>query len=233
MPRLLPTLLLSLCPVLPLAAADAVPVALLGTFRPLAALPPAEAGDSFEQALLRDWSARLGRPLQLVADAAEAQVHLGPQEAGLAYYQSEPAALTRSEGGLADLTELAGQGFCVVQGSPYAAPMAERFAATARHYPSAAHALVGLKRGECAVVIEDRGLLETVAEQPEWRRHARLLPSLPELAITFRVQAQDPALQSALQPVVDRSLMEKTVIDAWINEVVFQAYVLSDTLDCH
>lgn len=228
--RALPLLLLGLPA---LAPAEPLRVALLGDYRPLSSGAAGPRAASFEAALLEAWRPALSPGVVPVDDAASADVRMGPQPDGLAYYQSEPAALTRTEQGLDDWQSLQGRTFCVVEHSPFAAHVAQRFQAEARTYPNAAQALVGIKRGECEAVVEDRALLETVAEQPEWRRYARLLPSMPELAVTFRVQAREAERQSALQPLVDRSVLTRDIQDNWINEVIFQAYVLADTLDCH
>lgn len=210
------------------AAQEPLRVSLVGTMRPLS-VPGAQR---YEHELVRHWAQQLGRPVQLVERRDQADVWMGPLDQGLAYYKSEPAALTWRQGGVADLRKLAGQTFCIVEGSPYGAVFAERFQASAKTYPSSAHALAGLRRKQCIAVIEDRLLLEHLLNLPEWQGCARTLPPLPELAITFRVLAEDVALQSALQPLVDRSRLSQAIGRKWLNEVAFEARMLAEGSDC-
>lgn len=216
---------------LPALANEPLRVALVGDYRPLTAREPGEGQDGFEQALLKQWAAAMGRPLLLVS-VEEADLRIGSLEEGEVYYRTQAAALTASEDGITSWHELEGHSFCVVAGSPYATSVAERYGALPKTYPSAAHALVGLRRGECRAVIEDQRLLRDIARLPEWQRYSRLLMVMPDIGLTLRAQAREPQLQTALRSVL-RQQRPADLTQNWVNEVAFQAYVLDTTLDCH
>ncbi|MGE4408241.1 amino acid ABC transporter substrate-binding protein [Pseudomonas sp.] len=222
-------------------------VALLGPLPALAeqlrtALPDgyrvlsSSATESFEPALVEALAKALGRRAAFVAALDEAELQLGAGETGALYYRAVPAALTATEGGPGAWSDLRSQSFCVAAGSPYARLVAERFAALPREYPSAAHALIGLKLGECQAVVDDQALLADLATLPEWRRYKRLLPALPEAEQARRITAEDASLQARVEALMARWREEGRLAELtrqWIDEVAFQAYVLADTLDCH
>ena len=192
--------------------------------------------ESFEPALLQALAESLGQAAQ-VADRSEgAGLQLGPGKAGPVYYQAVPAALTANEGGVDDWQHLQGQPFCITAASRYAPLIVQRFGAQPREYPSTAHALIGLKLGECRVVVDDHRLLAEMAKLPEWRRYNTLLPALPEAEQVRRISTGNSALQARLDGLMQAWKEEgrlEDLIQFWIDEVAFQAYVLADTLDCH
>ena len=190
---------------------------------------------SFESALLESLAEALGQPVASAQPSASADLQLGPLASGSLYYQAIPAGLTASEGGVVGWEHLGNQAVCLAAASPYAA-LVQQFGAKPREYPSTAHALIGLKLGECRVVVDDHRLLVEIATLPEWRRYNRLLPTLPEGERALRVSARDAALQTRIDGLLtpwrkDGKLDE--MIRFWIDEVAFEAYVLADTLDCH
>lgn len=221
-------LALCLALVRPVWAEPALRVALEDGFRPLAMA----ADSAYEHALLRQWSKSLDRPILMVSGTDSPDLILGPTEAGIAYYQSEPAAFTARQGGVADLNGLTGGVFCIVSGSPHVDRLSERFSATPERFPRAAEALAAFRSGRCPVLIEDRVLLEPLAERPEWQAFAELLPSLPELAVTLRVSADDSELMSALQPLIERENLTRELMDVWVERIAEQACALDDQLDC-
>ncbi|MFC3609600.1 hypothetical protein [Stutzerimonas tarimensis] len=230
----IPSLSLALCALLAMPVwAQPLRVELAGDYRPLLAAEPRTGAGSFERELIDRWAESMGRTVQVAETGGQADLRMGLGEAGIAYYQSEPAALTLREGGLADLNGLEGKSFCVVAGSPHIEHFSERFAASAKRYSSAAQALAGLAAGNCAVLIEDRVLLEEIAAQPEWDGFARVLTSLPELAVTLRVSADDAELLSELQPVVERENLTRELTSAWAQKVRLAACALDARLDCH
>lgn len=194
--------------------------------------------ESFESALAEQIGAELGRPVQLVVSEGEAAVRM---DASLprgvsAYYRAVPAALVATEAGPAGWADLHDQPVCVSNASPYAPLLRQRFAASPRQYPSTAHALIGLKLGECVAVVEDEGLLTELATLPEWRRYKRLLPALGNAERQLRLVADDTKLQQELDALIARWSADGSLVELtrqWIDEVAFQAYVLADTLDCH
>lgn len=191
--------------------------------------------DSFEPALVQALAESLEEAIEVAPRSETVDLNLGPIEAGPIYYQAMPAALTANEGGIADWQRLQGQPFCVTSASPYIA-IAQRFGGQPREYPSAAHALIGLKLGECRAVVDDHRLLSDMAKLPEWRRYSRLLPALPEAKLELRVGSGDSALKGRLDALMlawaDEGRLDE-MVQFWIDEVAFQAYVLADTLDCH
>ena len=192
--------------------------------------------ESFEPALVQMMAESLEEAVD-VADRSEgADLKLGPAKVGPIYYQAVPAALTANEDGVAGWQQLQGQPFCVTTASPYTPLIVQRFGAQPREYPSAAHALIGLKLGECRAVVDDHRLLTEMAKLPEWRRYNSLLPALPEAEQMLRIGTEDGALRARLDALMQAWKEEgrlEELIQFWIDEVAFQAYVLADTLDCH
>ncbi|EXF47135.1 amino acid ABC transporter periplasmic amino acid-binding protein [Pseudomonas sp. BAY1663] len=224
-------LLIALLGPLP-ALAEPLRAALPGGYRVLSS----SATESFEPALVEALAEALGQRAEFVTAVDEAELQLGARETGALYYRAVPAALAATEGGPGSWSDLRSQPFCVAAGSPYARLVAERFAALPREYPSAAHALIGLKLGECQAVVDDQALLADLATLPEWRRYKRLLPALPEVEQVLRISTDDAALQVKVDALIERWREEGRLgelTQQWIDEVAFQAYVLADTLDCH
>lgn len=194
--------------------------------------------ESFESALIEQLAKALGRSGAGVARADDAEVRLvaGDRVGPATYYHVVPAALSATEGGLVAWSDLQGQTVCVNHASPYGALLSERFAALPREYPSAAHALIGLKLGECVAVVEDDLLLMEIATLPEWRRYKHLLPSLADVGRPLGLNADDANLQQQINALLAQWSAEGRLaglIQQWVDEVAFQAYVLADTLDCH
>ncbi|MBS68582.1 transporter substrate-binding domain-containing protein [Pseudomonas stutzeri] len=194
--------------------------------------------ESFESALIEQLAKALGRSGAAVARADDAEVRLvaGDRVGPATYYHAVPAALSATEGGLVAWSDLQGQTVCVNHASPYGALLSERFAALPREYPSAAHALIGLKLGECVAVVEDDLLLMEIATLPEWRRYKHLLPSLADVGRPLGLNADDANLQQQINALLAQWSAEGRLaglIQQWVDEVAFQAYVLADTLDCH
>ncbi|EMD99389.1 transporter substrate-binding domain-containing protein [Pseudomonas stutzeri] len=194
--------------------------------------------ESFESALIEQLAKALGRSGAAVARADDAEVRLvaGDRVGPATYYHAVPAALSATEGGLVAWSDLQGQTVCVNHASPYGALLSERFAALPREYPSAAHALIGLKLGECVAVVEDDLLLMEIATLPEWRRYKHLLPSLADVGRPLGLNADDANLQQQINALLAQWSAEGRLaglIQQWVDEVAFQAYVLADMLDCH
>ncbi|WP_312679637.1 transporter substrate-binding domain-containing protein [Stutzerimonas nitrititolerans] len=192
--------------------------------------------ESFEPALLQALAESLEETVEVADRSEDADLQLGPAEIGPIYYQAVPAALTASEGGVIDWSQLQGQPFCITAASPYTQLIVQRFDAQPREYPSAAHALIGLKLGECRAVVDDHRLLAEMAKLPEWRRYNTLLPALPDAEQLLRVGAESGALQARIDALIQAWEGEgrlDELVQFWIDEVAFQAYVLADTLDCH
>jgi len=194
--------------------------------------------ESFESALIEQLAKALGRSGAAVARADDAEVRLvaGDRVGPATCYHAVPAALSATEGGLVAWSDLQGQTVCVNHASPYGALLSERFAALPREYPSAAHALIGLKLGECVAVVEDDLLLMEIATLPEWRRYKHLLPSLADVGRPLGLNADDANLQQQINALLAQWSAEGRLaglIQQWVDEVAFQAYVLADTLDCH
>lgn len=220
------------------ASVSAAPLqaVLVGDYRPLRAAEAEQISEGFEASLLARLGTAFGSEMTLVGAKDQADLQVGALESGVTYYASEVAALTSSEGGPFEWTDLAGETFCVTTGNPHASVVAARFGGTARSYPSAAQALIGLKLGECRAVVDDRLLLKEIARLPEWRRYNRLLPALTDSKLVLRIEAGDTALQRRVEQTVSGWREDGQLADLtqhWIDEVAFQAYVLADTLDCH
>jgi polar amino acid transport system substrate-binding protein len=167
---------------------------------------------------------------------ADLRLVSGDQPGAAVYYRAAPAALSATEGGLDAWSDLQGQSVCVSDASPYVSLLRTRFAAEPREYPSAAHALIGLKLGECRAVVDDDVLLRDIATLPEWRRYKRLLPALTDAERQLRLAADDSSLQQQIDTLLVRWAAEgqlAELVRQWVDEVAFQAYVLADTLDCH
>jgi polar amino acid transport system substrate-binding protein len=174
----------------------------------------------------------LGETLQSTVD----DFRIGATGDGSLFYRTEIAALGAASDGPREWAQLHGESFCIAAGNPQMAAVAERFGAVARPYPSSAEALIGLKLGECRVVVEDASLLENIAELPEWRRFNRLLPRLADADMQLWVAARTPELQGkvdALQQQWHANGRLQALVEQAIDDVAFQAYVLADTLDCH
>lgn len=194
--------------------------------------------ESFEPALIQRLAEALGRSALVVALEQQVDMRLveGAHTGTAVYYRARPAALGATEGTLADWSDLQGQPVCVSAHTPYASLLREDFAAKPQEYPSAAHALIGLKLGECLAVIDDDVLLSEIAGLPEWRRYGRLLRAPFDTERQLSLAADDSGLQLKISAMLaqwsaDGQLAELT--QQWVDEVAFQAYVLADTLDCH
>ncbi|MFI8743379.1 transporter substrate-binding domain-containing protein [Stutzerimonas zhaodongensis] len=216
--------------------AGVIEAAPVDAYRPLKAAEAESVREGFEAAWLERLGEALGREVALVDASVGGDLLFGKLGSGAAYYFSEIAALAANEKGPADWSDLAGELFCVTEESPHTDLVVSRFGGVARTYPSAAQALIGLKLGECQAVVEDRVLLQQIAELPEWRRFNRLLPQPENKPLTLRIEAADTALQQRIERFTaskqgSGALAEVT--QHWIDEVAFQAYVLADTLDCH
>lgn len=207
-----------------------------GAYHPLKAAESEAVKEGFDAAWLMALGEQAGLPITLADDPKQAGVHFGAIESGATYYSSEISALTPASSGPAQWKELSGQIFCVAEGSPHAGFVESTYGGVARTYPSAAHALIGLKLGECQAVIADRILLEQIAALPEWRRYNRLLPSVAGQTVSLKVNAWDPNVQKQIERAASSKQGEERlagITQQWIDEVAFQAYVLADTLDCH
>jgi len=194
--------------------------------------------ESFEAALAEQLGIELGRPVQFGVPEGQVDVRVeASQQRGVTtYYRAVPSALVPTDAGPAAWAELREQSVCVSTASSYAPVLRERFGASPREYASSAHALIGLKLGECQAVVEDEALLTELATLPEWRRYKRLLPPLADAERQLRLTADEAGLQQEIDALVaqwsvDGRLAKLT--QQWIDEVAFQAYVLADTLDCH
>jgi len=194
--------------------------------------------ESFEEALAEQLGVELERTVQFGVPEGQVGVRVeASQQRGVTtYFRAVPAALVPTDAGPAAWAELRDQSVCVSTASPYAPVLRERFGASPREYPSSAHALIGLKLGECQAVVEDEALLTELATLPEWRRYKRLLPPLADAERQLRLTADEAGLQQEIDALVaqwsvDGRLAKLT--QQWIDEVAFQAYVLADTLDCH
>ena len=231
-------LLWSLFGLLASGSAFAAPVqaVLTGDYRPLRAAEAEPITAGFEAAWLAGLGELLGIDLQLGDSTSDATLLIGEQASGSAYYFAVPAGLTAAETDAVSWSSLSGHPFCVAAGSPHASLVAARFGGVPRVYPSAAQALIGLKLGQCKVVVDDQVLLEQIAGLPEWRRYNRLLPPLDDAAVELRVAAVDKPLQQRIDQVISSEPGKERLSEItqyWVDEVAFQAYVLADTLDCH
>lgn len=218
------------------ALAAPLQAVLVGEYQPLKTTEGERLADGFEAAWLAGLSGVLGRDIVLLDTATDAELRIGATASGPAYFSIEVAALTATDTGPSDWSELAGQPFCISEASPHATTVASRFGGVARVYPSAAQALIGLKLGECHAVVGDLLLLQQIAALPEWRRYSRLLPALEGSTLALRVEVDNAALQQQLEQAVSSGPGQQVlaqVTQQWIDEVAFQAYVLADTLDCH
>ncbi|EIK52191.1 amino acid ABC transporter, periplasmic amino acid-binding protein [Stutzerimonas stutzeri TS44] len=216
-------LLAALC--LPgLALSESQPTAPVEVYRALSS----DAWSSLDSAI----AAALAGALQSAVD----DLRVGATGAGSLYYRTEIAALGATTDGPREWAQLRGEAFCVAAGNPQAAIVAARFGAIPRAYPSSAEALIGLKLGECRVVVEDVRLLENLAELPEWRRFNRLLPRLADAETQLWVEARTPAQQAQITALHQQWRANgrlQALVQQAIDDVAFQAYVLADTLDCH
>ncbi|OCX94082.1 MAG: amino acid ABC transporter substrate-binding protein [Pseudomonas sp. CO183] len=194
--------------------------------------------ESLEPALLERVAEGLGRPASFVASAQDADVRVAegdPAQAAI-YYRAAPAALSATGGGLGAWSDLQGQPVCVSRDSPHGSMLRTRFAAHPHEYASTAHALIGLKLGECRAVVDDDVLLTEIATLPEWQRYRHLLPALDDAKRHLSLATDDPDLLQQINTLLTQweaggQLAELT--RQWVDEVAFQAYVLADTLDCH
>lgn len=236
MKPLLPWVLtLLLMPVIPAVAAPLVGT-LVGDYQPLKAMEAEPVSAGFEAALLTLLGKTIDRDISLGRDGEQPDLRIGAVDQGPVYYASALTALTASESGPQSWSELAGQTVCISQGSPHLQSIGTRFGGTARPYPSAAQALIGLKLGECQAVAGDQVLLEQIAQLPEWRRYNHLLPVQESALVKLRVVADAPELQQQIEQALGDERGQLILAEAmqfWIDEVAFQAYVLADTLDCH
>ena len=208
----------------------------VGAYHPLKASDSEAVEEGFDAAWLAALGEQAGLAITLAGDLRQADLRFGSIDSGATYYSSDIAALTAASSGPAQWKDLSGQTFCVADGSPYADFVGSTYGGAARTYPSAAHALIGLKLGECQAVIADRILLEQISALPEWRRYNRLLPSEAGQRVSLRVQARDPNVQERIERAASSEQAKErlaSITQQWIDEVAFQAYVLADTLDCH
>ncbi len=207
-----------------------------GVYRPLKAAETESVEEGFEAAWLAALGEQVGRTITLGKEPGQADLHFGAIDSGVTYYSSGISALTSASSAPGQWKDLSGQTFCVADGSPHADFVESTYGGHPRIYPSAAHALIGLKLGECQAVVDDQILLEQIAVLPEWRRYNRLLPSVAGQTVSLKVKARDPMVQEQIERAASSPQGKErlaSITQQWIDEVAFQAYVLADTLDCH
>lgn len=201
-------------------------------------------GHTFEATLAKKMGEQLRRPVSMrdalvgkASDASpsDATVLMG-ETAGVVYFESAISALSPAESGPSNWHALTGQQVCLTRQSPYASILVQRFGVVPRFYPSTAHALIGLKLGECAAVAAEDVLLSQLADLPEWVRYNRRIDPVAGYRFTQAFHVSDPTVRNDVADAVaalDASGELKRHAQFWIDEVAFEAYVLSDTLDCH
>lgn len=201
-------------------------------------------GHTFEATLAAKVGEQLRRPVSMRsapvgkeprAARSEADVLMGGT-AGVVYFESAISALSTADTGPSNWHALKGQQVCLPRQSPYASTLVQRFGVVPRFYPSTAHALIGLKLGECAAVAAEDTLLSQLADLPEWVRYNRRIESVAGYRFTQAFHVTDPTLRddvTAAVAALEASGELKRHEQFWIDEVAFEAYVLSDTLDCH
>lgn len=230
MSRLMAVAILSLLG-LPHCLAESRSLSHVGPYRPLTATETSGAAPSgFEAALVEAIIEQRPDDLQSTG------FRVGTQEDGIEVYRARPSGLVATEGAFDSWASLEGRTACLVANSPYGNQIAERFKVRFRSYPSSAHALIGLKLGECEVVVDDDRLLADIAQLPEWKRYNRVLAPLEDAEVSLRLSSVQPGKDEAIRQAVSdwqRSEADDELVQYWIDEVAFQAYVMADTLDCH
>ncbi|WP_462382954.1 type 2 periplasmic-binding domain-containing protein [Pseudomonas sp. Marseille-QA0892] len=215
-----------------------------GGYALLSASESPEGGHTFEVTLAARLGEQLHRPISMRNVSPGNDPHAAPSEAdvlmgrtaGVVYFDSAISALGAAESGSSDWHALKGQQVCLTRNSPYASTLIQRFSVVPRFYPSTAHALIGLKLGECAAVAAEDTLLTQLAYLPEWVRYNRRIEPVAGYRFTQAFHVSDPALRddvTAAVAALEASGELKRHVQFWIDEVAFEAYVLSDTLDCH
>jgi polar amino acid transport system substrate-binding protein len=216
------------------ANADEVLSYNLGAYPLLSAAEQPGPGHTFEHTLAHKLGTALRRKT-VPAEGVDADLVMGAEQ-GIPYFESSVSALSAVEGGPSTWQALQRQPVCMTSGSPYASLLMQRFGIVPRFYPSTAQALIGLKLGECKAVAQESRLLDDIAALPEWVRYNRQIEPVVGYRLVQAVEARDPALKATLGQLLSewRASGELDAhIQFWIDEVAFEAYVLSDTLDCH
>jgi polar amino acid transport system substrate-binding protein len=206
----------------------------IGSYPLLSATAQPEGKHTFQGELSDKLGNALQRPVML-SHGADVDLAMGSVE-GTIYFESPISALSDTRDGPTQWSQLAREQVCMTHRAPYAGELVRRFAVVPRFYPSAAHALIGLKLGECkAVALEDR-LLGDIAQLPEWVRYNRRIDPIAGYRFAQAIRVHDQHLQQAITEQIEEwetSGELDQLVQFWVDEVAFEAYVLSDTLDCH
>ncbi|MFJ3483096.1 substrate-binding periplasmic protein [Pseudomonas sp. NPDC090202] len=138
----------------------------------------------------------------------------------------------------AALTEAApkGQSVCVAFGSPWAVDLQER-GAQLRTYPSTIRAATAFMAGECKLLADERTVLTSLLQTPDWRFY-RMLPQGLEASADAQVYLAQPDRKSLrqLQAGLRDWQSKGGQVQAWdlhSNAVLLDSLKLADGLVCH
>ncbi|WP_349616347.1 transporter substrate-binding domain-containing protein [Azotobacter salinestris] len=222
----------------------------------LPGLPVVAEPDPFDAALARALGEYLGLPVETLglsperreAALREGRVDLlvaGAAASGAAAGKAIPASKRQGEGALVVLRgldihageDLRGRSLCLVEGSPYRRPLAERHGARLREYPSAVHAIAAFMAGECQALVEARSLVDWLLLQPDWRFYRRLPFELQAPAAGHvRLADAEPQAQAWLAAALD-DWQRRGALDAVLaqrtGELAFDVLKLEQGLICH
>jgi len=131
---------------------------------------------------------------------------------------------------------VSGQAVCVAFGSPWAAAL-QRQGANLKTYPSSIRAITAFIAGDCGLLADERTVLKSLLQQPDWRFY-RMLPKTLEASADSEVYLVQPdrkslkLVQAGLRDWQERGGQAR----AWelrSNAIVLDSLKISDGLVCH
>ena len=129
-----------------------------------------------------------------------------------------------------------GQAVCVAFGSPWAAAL-QRQGAILKTYPSSIRATTAFIAGDCGLLADERSVLKSLLQQPDWRFY-RMLPKTLEASADAQVYLAQPdrkslkLVQAGLREWQERGGQAR----AWelrSNAIMIDSLKISDGLVCH
>jgi polar amino acid transport system substrate-binding protein len=131
---------------------------------------------------------------------------------------------------------VSGQTVCVAFGSPWAAAL-QRQGANLKTYPSSIRATTAFIAGDCGLLADERNVLKSLLQQPDWRFY-RMLPKTLEASADAQVYLAQPdrkslkLVQAGLRDWQERGGQAKAW-DLRSNAIMLDSLKISDGLVCH
>ncbi|MEM5310649.1 transporter substrate-binding domain-containing protein [Paraburkholderia sp. JHI869] len=213
------------------------------------------APDPFAAALATDLASRLGLPVQFLLaepDGARAALQSGKADAAIAglrfspdahvafapasYTSGRGMALVLNRGDVRAWRDLRGRTICASQGNPYAERAAREFHASVHGFDRPLDALLAFQAGDCAALVDDEFVIESLLKQPDWSYYRPLRGTIAAQAAFIATRAGDTASTVFVGNTVthwQRSRWLATVRKDQAISLAFDMFNAENDLYCH